>query len=252
MGFSVVAMSLVIVALSGCSDKSTKPNTKAPDLPPQSSFIVDFSNFTAPSGVAAFTGDPSDTFSHVNWTESALKVGFWNLVLTINLAVPTASFVEAFNHTPVELSDGSWQWSYNVTVAGDHYACKLIGSIESAEVHWRMYLSKEGEFTDYLWYSGTHDLLATSGTWTVNRGPGLTNPYIGIVWQRDIGAGIKMIKYTNIIPGDAANGSYVEYQTNVVAGIDRRYTIFNSEQVKTTTIEWDHLNHNGRVMDPAY
>ena len=248
----VILMISVIIGTSGCSkSKSTSPISQAPGLPPQSSFIMDFSDFATSSKGPQFTGDPTDTFPRVNWGQSALRVGFWNTVLTVVLAVPTAAFVESFNHTPIRLSDGSWQWSYNVA-AGEIYTCHLVGNIVSSQVQWKMYVSKQGAFTDYLWYSGSHDLLATQGTWTVNRNPDQTNPFLHIDWFRNTSDGTTRVKYTNFIPNDPENGSYVDYTMSTISGIDRRYNIFDVVQDNLTQIEWDHTNKNGRITDSLF
>ena len=242
----LVIVALMLAGMTGCSDKTTNAE-KAPALPPQSSFIMDFSGF---SNQSLSAGVALDALSRVNWGQSALRLAIWNLVLTVNLVVPTAAFVEAFNHEPVRQTDGSWEWSYSV-LAGVIHTCRLNGKVVGDQVQWRMYISKAGEYNDYLWYSGSHNLAATQGSWTVNRNPNQSNPYLQIDWRRNPTAGTGDLKYINVIPGDAENGGYIFYGSLATSGYDRFYQIYDKVQDNLAEIEWNHLEGNGRVKDQS-
>jgi hypothetical protein len=246
----VLAAALMVMLLTtiGCGNKSNNNQPTPPTLPPQSSFLMSFTGFTASSNSPTNGGE---VLSRVNWGQSAVRVGFWNLALTVTLAVPTAAFLEAFNHQPVLQNNGSWAWTYNVTI-GVVYTCRLVGKIANSEIQWNMYISKEGQYTDYLWYYGSHNLLATQGSWTVNRDPSQTNPFLGIDWHYSPTAGTGDLRYTNIIPGDTENGSYIFYSSIVSAGFDRFYHIYSISQDNLTEIEWNHTSLNGRVKDQNF
>lgn len=243
----------LLVTLAGCSDdeETTQPEPETPpDLPPQASFIMYFDDFTQRASVD-YPGYSLDESSRVNWGQSAARIAFWNLALTVTLAVPSAAFIESFKHEPTEQEDGSWAWEYSVTVGVEH-TCRLVGSLDDNQVHWEMYITKEGEFTDYLWYSGSHDMLATSGTWTVNRHPDDTNPFIGIQWNRYPDTETGDLKYTNIIPGDPGIGSYIFYGSNTDPDYDRFYDLYNAGDDNLAEIEWNYTNKDGRVRDEFF
>ncbi len=244
IALTAIMMTAIFVAFAGCSDKSNNTPQTPPTLPPQSSFLMSFAGFATPSASPA-TGDDS---GHVNFAQSALRVGYWNLILTVTLAVPTAAFIESFNHEPVRQDDGSWAWSYNVTV-GVQYTCKLVGSTGNNEILWKMYITKAGAYSDYLWYSGSQNLTGTQGTWTVNRNPDQTNPYLRIDWHHNYTDSTGDLKYTNIIPGDAENGAYIYYGIPASGDYNRFYNIYSHSLDNLAEIEWNNPSFNGRVKD---
>ena len=88
----IIAIAAVGV-MSGC--KKDKP---APGLPPTSSMVMDYSEFNSGgSGKSAHDGGISPYDSSTAWGWAATNVVIWNVVLTVNLAIPVAAFVESFN-----------------------------------------------------------------------------------------------------------------------------------------------------------
>jgi hypothetical protein len=237
----------------GCSDDDdvTEPAATPPDLPPQSGFIMDFSNFADAGSLATPQVCLDADTSMLNWGQSVVRISFWNLALVVTLAVPTAAFVEAFNHEPVQQEDDSWEWTYSVTVGVPH-TCRLVGRTENTQTHWEMYITKEGEYSDYLWYSGYHNLPLTEGVWTVNRHPDQSNPFLEIDWHRDPVTNTGDLKYTNIVPDAPENGSYIFYGSDTAADYDRFYHLYNVEEDNLAEIEWHHQDKNGRVKDEFF
>jgi len=97
-----------------------------------------------------------------------------------NTCCPVAAFVESFNHQPVQQLDGSWLWSYDVTVGRVVHTAKLFGQTVSEGFAWRMSLSKQDFYTDFEWFTGLSNLPATEGTWTLNQDPNNPNPFLSI------------------------------------------------------------------------
>lgn len=249
MLFLVAAVTVVAVS---CSDnKSSTPAPTPPDLPPQSSFVMAFDDFVSNGSSKIALPDGSAALSNINWGQSALRVGFWNLAIGLAMAVPVAAYIEAFQHEPVQQGDGSWAWTYTVAVDVD-YTCKLVGRTADNEVQWEMYISKEGEYSDYLWYSGRHNLPATEGSWTVNREPSQTNPFLEIEWTRYPSTSTGDLKYTNIIPENSDSGSYIFYGLTSDLTYDRFYHIYNVAQDNLCEIEWNHDTEAGRVKDDFF
>jgi len=248
-------MAFAVVFIGCGDDRTSNPTAQAPDLPPQSTFVMPFDGFVEQSAAQIPSGESLAAMTKLNWGQSAVRIGVWNLLIGVGLAVPVASFIEAFNHDPVQLEDGSWQWSYSVTIDGaqpQEYTCRLVGNTVDNEVHWSMYLSQTGVFDDYLWYTGTNNLPSTEGTWTVNRGPDYGVPFLQIDWHRNVESQTGDLKYTNVIPDDAENGGYIFYGSNTDAAYDRFYNIYNKGQENLTRIEWNFANKNGRVKDEHF
>jgi hypothetical protein len=240
---------LIVLMISCEDDKTTNPQDQAPTIPPLSSMIINFDEFpdTASGGARE-----NPIFSKRNWGWAAGNVAVWNSVLTLTLAVPVAAFVEAFNHQPVRQSDGSWLWQYSVTVQEALYTAKLNGKTVTEGVEWKMLLTKEGQYTDFEWFTGFSNLLATEGTWTLNKDPNLPSPFLYIDWHKNVQEGTADVKYTNISPTLPGDGSYIFYgKTNEVLH-NRFYQIFGAEENRLIDIKWNYEQYFGRVKDPIH
>lgn len=242
-----LAATLIAPWHGGCAGP-TAPTVDAPDIPPVETFVIDFGDFDA--GVAkAQNQRTAQAVPGGNWLFAAGSVAVWNILLTVTLAVPVAAFVESFNHQPVLQDDGSFAWSYDVNVAGVMHSARLEARGAGANIEWSMFLTKDGEFSNVLWFTGESNLLGTAGTWTLNRDPDNLEPFIRIDWTRDPSSGTGDIRYTNIVPNGPENGGFIFAARTNDDPFDRSYQIFNAGDDRTTSIEWHHLNKDGRVMD---
>jgi hypothetical protein len=248
--FPVLFVLGVIVLIISCEDdKSTNPQDQPPLIPPQSTMMMNFGEFP---DTTAGSSPVNATLSKQNWGWAAYNVAVWNSVLTLTLAVPVAAFLEAFNHQPVKQPDGSWLWQYSVTVHGAIYTAKLYGKTVTEGVEWKMLLSRQGVFTDFEWFTGFSNLPATEGTWTLNKDPNLPVPFLYIGWNRNTTEGTAEVKYTNIVPLEPENGSYIHYgKTNEIPH-NRFYQIFGAGENRLIDIEWNYELHFGRVKDPVH
>jgi hypothetical protein len=248
----VVVLILVLLStaiIMNCSKKSTEPEENAPEIPSQSTFLIDFNAFPDTSPPSPRLNAPmSETQSHENWGWSAFNVLVWNTALTVTLAIPVAAFVQSFNNEP-EFRDGSWVWAYSFSVGGIQHSAELHATMVSEGVNWEMFISKQGVYQNFLWFSGFSNLPLTEGTWTLNKNPNEPVPFMGIEWHRNLQQSTADIKYTNIVPGGAENGGYISYGSTTGGEYDRFYDIFNKGLDNHTDIEWDHTTKEGRVMD---
>lgn len=242
-----------MLALAGCgNDNVTGLQGDPPDIPPTTTFLMSFGDFTGAEPPAqASDGDANGVFGATaqNWSYAALNVLVWNTVLTVGLAVPAASFIAAFGHQPVRHTNGDWVWSYNFYVNEVLHLAELHGRVDGDDVTWEMYISKEDAFTDFLWYSGVSDIEATEGSWTIYDNPDDAEPLIRIDWHRNPDEGTADITYTNIIPGDAENGGYISYGITGNVPYDAFYDIYNKGDDNHTNIEWHRTTNAGRVQD---
>ena len=177
-----------------------KDKKDAPALPPESAFVVDFSDFQ---------DNQKSTFTYANWTTAVFTVGVWNTILGVTLAVPVASYLEAFNHEPVRVDNNTWKWSYTVPVNFVNYTADLYADVFDDEVNWEMYISQEGGFSNFLWYKGTCDILTTHGTWTLYYGPVNNKEFLDIQWTRDYESNTGDIRYTNVLSSSEGIGDYI-------------------------------------------
>jgi len=243
-----VIMTILAFVITGC------PQNQPPEIPPESSLVMDFSDFnnsnskkTSPEG----DSQADVTATKLNWGLAVTNIFIWNVALTVTLVIPVAAFHESFNHTPVQQEDGTWVWPYNFTVWGVLYSAELHANTDAGgDTTWEMYISKEGGYTDFLWFSGVSNLPLTEGTWTLNHDPNDPTPYIGVEWHRDLSVGTADIKYTNIVPGGSENGGYIFYGITTDTPYDAFYDIYNKGQDNHTDIEWNTTTLEGHVKDP--
>jgi hypothetical protein len=236
-----------VIAL-GCTD-STAPEGDPPELPPQNSLLIDFGDFAGqPLGMAQAE---ADQMAGLNWGRAAIVVGVWNIALTVTLATPVAAFLASFSQQP-EGTEGAWVWSYNFMALGVQHTARLEARPVSAGIEWRMYISKYGEFTDFLWYSGESNLQGTSGTWLLNLNPSDPTPFIDIEWSQAASRETFETRYTNVIPGAAENGGYIHYGVTGDTPFDAFYDIYGAVNDNLTEIEWNRTTKEGRTRDPLH
>jgi len=241
----------MLATSAGCAMNGPS-TTSPPDIPPASTFVMEFSDFSD-GGAAKLIPDGHDPIRQQvittgNWGWGAVHVGVWNVIITVGMAVPVGTFVESFNHEPVQQDDGSWVWSYEVTVSNILYSAELHGQTVDGHIEWNMYISKEGFYDNFNWFSGESNLPGTEGTWTLNNNPDDPTPLVGIEWHRDLTAGTGDIKYTNIVPNGPENGGYIFFGLTENA-LDAFYQIYNKGQDSTIDIEWSRTGKDGRIRD---
>jgi hypothetical protein len=247
----IIVFGFIVLIISCGDDKSTNPKDQdaIPTIPPQSSLIINIEEFPDTSTLEKIN---HPNLTKGNWACAAENVKYWNSVLFVTLAIPTAAFVEAFNHQPVKQSDGSWLWNYIVVINSDTYTAKLFGKDLGYGVDWRMLLSKSGSYTDFEWFTGFSNSDATDGSWTVNKNPDLTSPFLAIEWERNIQEETANIKYTIVAPTIPRVGSYISYgKTNEVT-LNRYYQILNSDNNNLIDINWNYESKFGQVKDAIY
>jgi hypothetical protein len=241
LGHLLLVLAVAVLTVTGCSAPSG-----APTVPPEESFIIpfdDFENSGTDGLISLATGNQS------NWNCAAFVVGVWSTVIRVGLAVPVAAFRASFHNIPLQQPDGSWVWSYSVNVGGSIYTAKLHGQFITEGVRWAMNISKEGDYEDFQWYYGEHNLPATDGFWILKKSPADPTDLVRIDWSRNISAGTHAIKYTNIVPDGPENGGYIDTQYTKGTPYDHIWDLYNKGQDNHTYIDWSSTTGEGRVMD---
>ena len=244
------SLGLVLVLTFGLIAGCKKDKGDPPALPPQESMTIDFSNFDilnkANDAISGVKG-----IENSNWDFASGVAVIWKLIINTTLIIPVTSFKLATGEIPVYVSDKTWQWSYNVTVAGTAYKARLTGLIGTSDVTWKMYITKDGtgSFTDFLWFEGTSKLDGTGGQWILYQSPQSPVAILQIDWTKS-GASISTIKYTFVKNSDTFKNSYIEY--GLTSGsLNAYYTIhyYNSAILKFSdvNVEWNTTTNNGRV-----
>jgi len=232
--------------------KKDNSNTPPP-LPPQSSFIIDFSDFSSGLTGSIPQSTLKSTESLTNYQVAALAVTYWSTVLYLNSAIPIACFKEAFNHNGTYLTTNTWEWKYNLTIGASSITTRLQAKLLTDSIQWKMFVSVSGDslsITDFVWLTGTSSLARTGGNWTLNESPSLPIPLFSIIWTRKNDM-IGSVQYTYVKPDETATDNYIKFGTKDTSVTYNVYYILHKERPLTfdTKIEWNSITKAGRYND---
>lgn len=244
----MIIILLAAIFFVGCNKDEDPIPDPAPDIPPKSTMIMDFSDFTHND-----TTILKLTYSHQHWGWAAANIVIWNGIIAAHMAVPIASFHEAFNHEGVFDPDtDTWVWSYNFIAENIMHLAQLHASVVNEGIEWEMYISKNNHFSDFLWYSGISNSTNTQGYWSLSKTPQNPTDFIYIEWNRDPEGETANIKYTNVIPEHVNNGSYIHYGINNDLPYNAFYNIYSVSHENMNNIEWNRVTKEGRIRDAMH
>jgi hypothetical protein len=247
------SLTLILVLITVFFTSCKKDKGEPPVLPPQESMLIDFSNFSTnkKAGDIAYNQKGIDDAA---FQFAALVIKSWNDRISIAMLIPVAAFKKAVDQNPAYLDTKTWQWSFNVTVAGVTYNARLTGQIGSADVVWKMYVTNtsSGAFTDFIWFEGTSKLDGTGGKWTIYENPASPAAILQIDWTKT-GTSISKITYTYVKTGDSFNTSSIEYGLTTGA-YNAFYNIhyYNGLTFSDVNIEWNTSDHSGRIKSSNF
>lgn len=246
--FMVLGLSAMMYLSTGCEKNTQADNDVAPELPPVSTLEIDFSDFNE----ATKSGTPDSLLAdstQKNKGTAVLNVFGWNFVLGVHMIVPVTAFKAALNHQPEQQEDGRWLWTYDCKVGAHTYTAKLYAQEIEDEVNWDMYLSQQGGFTDFNWYSGIAKKDLTEGSWKLYKSPEAAVEFVDIVWHRNVADNTTDIKYTNVEVGSAGQGGYITYGKVNDEVYNSFYEIFHIEKDNLINIQWHRTIKDGRIRN---
>jgi hypothetical protein len=229
----LVFFTVIIIAC----EKEKKTN--APELPPLSTLSIQLGDFSV-------TEKAAGTYNNI--ITAALTTGYWNTVLTAYMAVPVASYAEAFHHQAQRLDNNTWEWTYEVVIQDTTYTANLFAFIESDAINMEMHISKEGGFQDFVWYTGTFNLQRTEGQWTIQDNPENDISWLSIIWHHDYEAGTFDALYKNVYPTGEYKDSFIKYGIRKDNAYDAFYNIYSSPDDKNYDIDFNTTTHEGRIF----
>jgi len=236
----IIKISIVILGLTMFFFSCKKDVNIVPDLPPEASFITNFSDFNISKS--------NNDLTNINWKYAAGNVLVWNSIITVGLAVPVASYTEAFkNNDPVYQGDGTWLWEYSFPQNENTYTARLFGTVNDNSIYWEMFISKDGEYDSFKWFSGI-SIDNSKVSWVLFDNPIDANELLSIEYIKT-SDNSGSITYKNIVPEGSENGGYIKYENNNSDDLNAYYEIYNKGKDNLTEIEWSQTNKNGRVKD---
>ncbi len=233
----------------------------APEIPPLAMFTMPTDEFdetkldTFNSSAVDFRGMGPDSYQ--NWIHAALNLAFWNGVIHLQMAVPTAAFVAAVHTEPQYIGGLTFEWSYPYEapagLGGHTYYVSLKGQYAPGfeQVLWTMTVSQEGGFSDFVWYTGISSATEDKGEFTLNRFPNNPQPYLRLDYMGDETTGQGMLRFTNIAPGGDNFGHYIEYREMPGEIYDRAFDVQQGPG-NFLEIQWNEESSEGRVRHPFH
>lgn len=242
----VLSLSLILMFLIVTACKKDKGDP--PVLPPAESMTIDFSNFDTQT-----KGEFSKGTASSNWEFAALAAGTFKILAGSTLIIPITAFHVAIDQTPVYVSDKNWQWTYNATIASVTYKARLTALIRATDVEWKMYLTKDGAYTDFLWFEGTSKTDGTGGQWILYKSNDEPVKILQIDWTKS-GSAIGTVSYTYTKAGDTFKDSYIEYGLTTNSPFNAFYKIhfYNVSKFTDVDVEWSSTSHSGRIKSSDY
>jgi hypothetical protein len=240
--------------LAACEKNPTESKSPKPELPPQSSMVVDFQMFNSNAGLSK-TGAGQIAVG-LNFAAARLTVGAINLAVLAHMSVPVLTFAAAISQEPVLKDDGKWHWIYSVfNTSGQQFQADLAGWIdESAQVsRWEMRISTTGlgaPLNKFLWYTGQAALKNDSGKWEIydSAQPNNSVKVVHIDWDHPSMTNATL-KFTIVKPQVPENGDVLTYKAE---GSGRMVTFFDQSANTTLDISWDVVTHAGYIIAPNY
>jgi len=236
---------------TACSDVNA-PEGEPPTLPPATSLVMDFTDFPEQQLATASTAMAAPAAGSY-WMRSAFVVGVWNAIVTITLAPPTLAFIASFGNEP-EWDDeaGAWVWMYDFDVLTVPHSARLEARMITDNIQWDMYISREGGFTDFNWFSGVSHASGTSGTWALNKSPDDPTEFLDIEWSRASSGDTHDLKYTIVETGADGYGNYIEHGWTEATPYNAYYNLYNSNTQNLTEIQWNRTTKAGRTADDQH
>jgi hypothetical protein len=245
----ILVFSFLVSALGFQSCTQENDASQAPKLPQPQMMLMDFNGFD--------TVDP-DSRSFSNWFHAAVNVYFWTRTVAEVIQVPVVAFVAALHQDAVYQGNDTWMWTFTVNENGEEYVVELFGTLDLAaeEVDWSMNVSKTGVFEDFPWVTGStafdesYSRFMLSGFQDEDAGNFAPMDFLMIEYNRELNTDLESIRYTVMVPGDPAAGSYIQYGKTANEEFPVFYDIYLTEENNTTNIEYNPQTRFGRVMDP--
>ena len=243
---AIIALTAI---LSSCSDDSEDHGTP-PELPPSSSMSVNLGNFPQNGGGRVDATDGSG-----NYAFAALNVGIWQTIIGASIIIPAAAFEAATDQSfQYSESEGKWISEYSVNAGGQAIDAELLAEVTGETVIWEMYLSVDGQFDRFLWFSGESRVDNSGGEWVLYASPQRPVEVLTIDWDRVEGDAVNSL-FTLVDADNSKSSSYIEYGLTTEAGFSHFYDVSISDSEGDDYdmfIYFDEETKVGKVKSNAY
>ncbi len=253
------------------NDFSEEFPTEVPELPLKEMYLMPVSLFSQEGIDTNSNGKRvSGVNSYQHFAHGATQFIAYHTPIALYSAVPTAALALAANEEPVPIEEG-YEWSYQyATLAGKTYDVVLranfvwnpdVAGFNKTAFQWRMYLSEQGGFQDFEWFSGFVSQDLTLAQFNVFLNPSSANPVVVIDYERSTYGnffnrqtdGISL-SYTVTDPDDSFNTeAFLEYNTidSTGTGYNANFLLRGEILEAPIDIQLNTDTGEGRVRDEA-
>ncbi|MFC1713797.1 hypothetical protein ACFL6S_09020 [Candidatus Poribacteria bacterium] len=239
---------LTFTGFMGCSEDGTGGEAEQPpELPPNASMTVDLSTFGGEKLA------PELQIPGANFSNAAIRVLLVNTAVIVGLALPTAAFKAAIDTDPIKQGDGSWLWSYEITILGVDIEANLTGRLDLAGLKtvWSMRVTSNFLLlSNFEWYTGESLLDNSSGSWLFydSKAPGSGNELAKIEWAVSAIDKVDLIISNLELEGPNANDVLLYSIDGTTAFI----SFYKASDDTLVDITWDLITIAGSILAPNY
>lgn len=245
---------LATLALFGCSEDVTTPESEAPALPPTSTMNVDLSFFADNNPTARLSGEPS----HDNFLSAALIATTVNLTMVAVFTPPALAFQTAIGTAPEQQEDGSWLWTYGWQDTQEHVVSIQLQAWHDAlgnAIDWELRVSDnqaEPPYEDFVWFTGQSSTVEDTGYWIfydradageTARG-GESRAVVQVDWSVEDESHRSLV-ITAIDEMDENVGDSLTYALDATIG---SMTFYDASADESSDITWDELTGAGSIQ----
>ncbi len=243
---AIIALAAI---LSSCSDDA-EGHGNPPELPPSASLSVNLGNFPQNEGGRVDAASASGNFAF-----AAINVAVWQTIIGGAIVIPAVAFEGATDQTfQYSESEGKWISEYTVGTGGKLITAELLAEVTGETVIWEMYLSQDGSFDRFLWFTGESRVDNSGGEWTLYASPQRPVEVLTIDWDRVEGEAINSL-FTLVDADNSKINSYIEYGLTSEAGFSHYYDVSITDTAGDDYDLYIYFNEEtkvGRVKSTAY
>lgn len=237
-----IILSIFLITVS--CDSTNSNNDTPPELPPEESMRADFSEMDNAESAKAKAA------AEAHFNTALITAGVLKVILDVNLFVPRVLVNAAQEHDPEEISDGEWEWEYFTQANENNYGVRLTAETNgNSDVHWRFFVTNTAAnppLDNELFFEGTSDYEATSGTWTYYD-PSSGEQASLVTWS--VGENEKSITLEVTSDRNDNLGDAIEYNFD---GTVKTAVYTDASSGETTTINFNTETHTGFIISPDY
>lgn len=233
---------LLTASLFLFSCNTTSSDKNPPEMPPVESTSVDISEMESASNKTVAKSAES------NFNTALLAAGVAKVILEANLAIPKVLITAAQDETAEVVNNSEWEWSFDTAANGQNFGVRLTANAESTdEVTWNFYVTNSVlNLDNQLFFTGTSDFDATSGTWTyfdLESGQEISV----VTWQRSENSASVMLE----VESDRNDnlGDTISYEFD---GTVKTVVFTDVSEDETTTISFNTETIAGFIISPNY